>query len=55
MEKRPPEAPCREEGEAGVIDGLTGSKNVTEVGSVGDCRAGKEIRRDLGEPTSLGS
>jgi hypothetical protein len=53
IENRPPEAPWREVGEAGVRDGLMGSTKVTEVGRVGDWSAGKEIRRDRGEAMSL--
>lgn len=37
------------------MSGLIGSTNVTEVGRDGDCRAGKEIRLDRGEASSLGS
>ena len=40
--------PCRE-GEAGIMDGLMGSVNVTDVGRVGDCKAGNEILRERGE------
>ena len=54
MENLPPEAPCLVIGDAGVIDGFIGSVNVTEVGRVGECRAGKESFLARGETENSG-